>query len=524
MNALTHFFTMPWAERLGWTLVHFLWQGTALAVLFAAVCRLAAQAARARHAMACATLVTMVAAPAVTWFMIGGPAVHTVGATVARTDGAPLVAAGGALGSAPMETLLPWLAMAWVAGAIGFSLRLAGGWLSTARLRSGGARRAPEEWERTLHRLTRKMEIGVPVRLVVSSRVDVPAVLGWLRPVVLVPMGALTGLPAEHVEALLIHELAHIRRNDYLINLLQGVAEALLFYHPAVWWVSRQIRIERELCCDDVAVEASGDVLTYARALAELERCRPSRAAMAMAADGHSLAARIRRLIEPATPSHTMPGAGAAWVLALALLAGLGTAAVVAAQSAPQQSPGGYPAVDRNDIWVDTVRVGDLSRAVRGLGLLASPSAVELKIAETQSREIRAGQRVSIEFQGINGVTVGRVAQVRPGVLNGTVTVDVRVEAGLPGAAAAGHKVDGTIEIAVIPSVLIVGRPVSARENADDTLFRLEPGGNAAVRVQVHYGRGSVNTIEIASGLQPGDKVILNDMPAFKGAERVDLK
>ena len=93
--------------------------------------------------------------------------------------------------------------------------------------------------------------------LLVSALVQVPTVVGWLRPVVLVPVGALGGLPAEHLEALLLHELAHIRRHDYLVNILQSVAEALLFYHPAVWWVSGHIRAERELCCDDVAVSVS---------------------------------------------------------------------------------------------------------------------------------------------------------------------------------------------------------------------------------------------------------------------------
>ena len=95
------------------------------------------------------------------------------------------------------------------------------------------------------------------MRLLVSALVQVPTVVGWLRPVVLVPVGALGGLPAEHLEALLLHELAHIRRHDYLVNMLQSVAEALLFYHPAVWWVSGHIRAERELCCDDVAVSVS---------------------------------------------------------------------------------------------------------------------------------------------------------------------------------------------------------------------------------------------------------------------------
>ena len=100
--------------------------------------------------------------------------------------------------------------------------------------------------------------------------------IGWLRPVILFPASALTGLSAEQLEALLAHELAHIRRYDYLVNLLQTTVETLFFYHPAVWWVSAQVRQEREHCCDDLAVAACGDVLTYARALTALEQLRGS--------------------------------------------------------------------------------------------------------------------------------------------------------------------------------------------------------------------------------------------------------
>jgi len=134
------------------------------------------------------------------------------------------------------------------------------------------------------------------VRLLVSAWAEAPVVIGWIRPVVLVPIGALNGMPAEYVEALLMHELAHVRRKDYLVNLLQSVAEALLFYHPAVWWVSGHIRAEREACCDDIAARESGDVLTYASALAELESQR-SEFRLALAANGASLADRVARLL-----------------------------------------------------------------------------------------------------------------------------------------------------------------------------------------------------------------------------------
>ncbi len=133
------------------------------------------------------------------------------------------------------------------------------------------------------------------MRLLASASATVPFVVGWLRPVVLVPAALLTGLHPAEVEAIFAHELAHIRRHDFLVNLLQNVVETLLFYHPAVWWMSAQIRMEREHCCDDVAAAVCGGALDYARALVALERLRPATGLM-VAASGGSLLERIRRL------------------------------------------------------------------------------------------------------------------------------------------------------------------------------------------------------------------------------------
>jgi len=150
--------------------------------------------------------------------------------------------------------------------------------------------------------------------------VEVPTVIGWLRPVILLPASALTGLSAEQLEALLAHELAHIRRYDYLINLLQTTIETLFFYHPAVWWVSAQVRQEREHCCDDLPVAACGDVLTYARALTALEQLRGSEPQLAVAASGGSLLVRIQRLLRGRAPALYGFESGLAGFIALATI------------------------------------------------------------------------------------------------------------------------------------------------------------------------------------------------------------
>jgi uncharacterized protein (TIGR03435 family) len=221
---------------------------------------------------------------------------------------------------------LSWVVMVWFAGTVVFWIRLTGGWVVAARMRSLLVRRAPTEWQETLVSLGRRIGLSRPVRLLVSALVEVPTVVGWLRPVVLLPVGALSGLPVDHLEALLLHELAHIRRRDALVNMLQSIAEALLFYHPAVWWVSGHIRAERELCCDDVAVAASGDRLTYARALAQLESNRPAHINAAVAVNGGRLSDRIARLLGQARPAvRTGPGLGtlAAAILVAAAAYGL---------------------------------------------------------------------------------------------------------------------------------------------------------------------------------------------------------
>jgi uncharacterized protein (TIGR03435 family) len=320
----------PWMARAGWTLLHFLWQGSLIALLFAVVRAVAGRSltARARYLLACAALAAMTIAPLLTFF-----AADNVGSGVA-------IAARWQPSSSTLERALPWVVVIWLCGAIVFSLRLMGAWRFTKVLRTVAVVSPPPAWQRSLDNVIGRIGVTRPVQLLVSSLAEVPMVIGWLRPVVLMPAGALAGIPLNQVEALLAHELAHIWRNDYVVNILQSIAEAVLFYHPAVWWISGQIRMERELCCDDIAVAASGDVLVYVRALTGLETCRRARLNAALAADGGSLVSRVRRLIaEPRPVVKNLPAAGAAWVLSLLWLAAIGAATVHGAASPVKPLP-----------------------------------------------------------------------------------------------------------------------------------------------------------------------------------------
>jgi hypothetical protein len=315
----------------------------------------------------------------------------------------------------------------------------------------------------------------------------------------------------------LAHELAHVRRHDYLVNVLQGVAESLLFYHPAVWWISKEIRAEREHCCDDLAVAASGDVLVYARALAELESMRPAHFKAALSANDGSLLRRIRRLTNPVA-TQGLAGWGAAWSLGALLLLGIAGVAVTGAQGQSQ------PVVDLRTVWSDTVKQGDMKLEVRGLGRLTSDHTAALKVAETHMQDVRQGEPAIIAFRNRKETVGGKVAMVHPEVANGTMTVDVVMDDALPRGINLQEPVDGIITLGGLTNVVYVGRPVFGQSNSRVMLFKLETGGHSAKKVPVQFGAGSVNLIEVKSGLQPGDKVIISDMSKYDGVSEIALR
>jgi hypothetical protein len=225
---------------------------------------------------------------------------------------------------------MSYAVFAWFAGVYMFTLRTLGGWMLIMRLRRQRAEPVAGDLLETCLALQRRLGVSRAVRYVCSKAAETPAVLGWLKPVVVLPLSALAGLSAWQVEAIVAHELAHIKRWDILVNGLQIVAETLLFYHPAVWWVNRLIRNERENCCDDVAVEACGNAREYARALALLEESR-STSVWALAATGGVLSSRIGRLLGLRGATRSMSAAG------LAALGGLCAAGLLMAGTTAAQ-------------------------------------------------------------------------------------------------------------------------------------------------------------------------------------------
>jgi beta-lactamase regulating signal transducer with metallopeptidase domain len=396
--AMSHAATV---EALGWTLLHFVWQGTAIALALSAFLFAARRTApQVRYLAGLSALCLMCAAAVSTliWHLdapasgeaqpsalargnvgIGLADSDRVQALPTRTDSVQMNGAAhdsahrlaghspprvnvlsslqspaisvGYLKSLPQaaagwgQRLEPWLPSIvglWALGVALFSVRLLSGWQAVSGLRATAGAIPDAAWLARFSRLKERLGISQSVQLACSTSAVVPMVIGALEPLVLLPAALFTGLSTEQVEAIIAHELVHIRRHDYLVNLLQNVVETLFFYHPAVAWVSGRIRVEREHCCDDAALVACGGVLDYARALAALAELRRV-PALGVAATGGSVADRIRRLGgASADPSRKAPTPLATLLLLLAALGSL--AAITADAWARQKSAAGSPA------------------------------------------------------------------------------------------------------------------------------------------------------------------------------------
>jgi beta-lactamase regulating signal transducer with metallopeptidase domain len=301
-----------WVDAIGWMLLHSLWQAAVVAIALDVVLRFLRQApARARYLAACLAMTLIVALPAAS--LRRPEMIPSVEPTARVVD--PEEPVRGFVFPEIVETratrppglsfvgrlrpMLPTIVGLWMVGTGVFSLRLLGGWILARRWVRRDARPLAGPWIDRLGRLKERMRVARAVRLLESARIEVPMVVGWLRPAILVPVAALSGLSVDELEAILAHELAHIRRHDYLVNMLQCIVETLVFYHPATWWISRVIRREREHCCDDMAVAACRDRLTYARALAAMEGLRAPAFSLSPAANGGILLARVRRILNP---------------------------------------------------------------------------------------------------------------------------------------------------------------------------------------------------------------------------------
>ncbi len=328
----------PWIHVVAWTLIHFVWQGALLAIAAAGVLRLCRhRSATTRYAVACVALTAMLLSPAITAGVLSSAVSDVAAVALPQPVSSPSIvptASGNGVNDSivsirtdwtRVDALLPFVVFGWLGGVVVLLVRMAGGLWRVRRLQVRSLAAPASRWQTAGERLASRLGLGRAVHVVESTRVDTPTAVGWLRPVVLLPIAALANLTPAQVDAILVHELTHIRRHDYVVNVLQTFAETLLFYHPGVWWVSGRIRAEREHCCDDVAVAMCGDAVVYAAALAELEAWRSGETSLALAGTGGSLIDRVRRLLR--VPSGHEPrsfGLVMTFGLTLALAFGVG--------------------------------------------------------------------------------------------------------------------------------------------------------------------------------------------------------
>ncbi len=276
----------PFISALGWALVHSLWQIGLIALLWRASIFLARKASSVlRYNL---SLLALLAIPAIFLFTflrqyhIYSGASRVV--SVEYEGYAWPVTAGGSgfylLDKSPppfleqVEAYLPWIFWIYLAGVVLFSFHAM---LSYSRFRAMQFRHAsalPLEWKKRYHRLVKQTGIKKFPRIFRTPKTDVPMVIGFFKPVILLPLAMLTALSPEQVESILLHELYHIRRKDHFVNFLQNILEILFFYHPAAWWISRQLRNEREICVDEWVVTQTNQPMAYVRALVSLEEKR----------------------------------------------------------------------------------------------------------------------------------------------------------------------------------------------------------------------------------------------------------
>ncbi len=443
-------FAAPIIDRVGWMLIHSVWQFTAIAALAVLVERLLArQAAAWRYAIGCGALTAMVAAAMLT--MCATPPAHTanrsspsatpnitaapaaIPADLARVGDLERPALPPATNTAeeppasatpprPAELgsttlvqqistrLAPWLpaiVVGWLCGASLLALRPLIGLYAVRRLRRVGRTAVAAPILNIVAQLSRQLGIRRSIEVAQTILLDVPAVVGNWRPLLLLPASALTGLAPRELEAIIAHELAHIRRLDYLVNFLQTLVETLFFYHPAVWWISHRVRQERENCCDDLALAICRDRTAYAQALVALEGLRGATPQLAVAANGGPLLQRIRRLLSAHEPQAAWSLGGWLGCACTALFLGVGVWVVATAEGAAQDQWGDpVNGLACRIVPVDTTLPDgdiDLERAVTKFAQLDDLTfAVELKNVSDRTISL-AGVRYGDTFPGAKG-------------------------------------------------------------------------------------------------------------------------
>jgi beta-lactamase regulating signal transducer with metallopeptidase domain len=311
---------------LGWTLLHFCWQGTVVAAIFALADMITLRSSsRVRYAIALGALGLMPLAVLTTFANeMKTLAQAGTGEAFRQTTQTPISSAlqlsltgqssrelapmvrnpevwltSHTQSLLPWQSILPWIDAIWMLGILLFAVRAAGGWWQLEQLRRTARGVVPAHVMESLFRVRDRLNVGRRIMLRVSDRVISPMVMGVWQATVILPGSAILHLSTEELEAVLAHELGHVRRWDYACNLMQTGLETLLFFHPAVWWLSRIVRDRREVCCDEIAVRSCSNPVVYAQTLLRLEeqKTRGLELAVAFKGSSGSLLGRVEKVL-----------------------------------------------------------------------------------------------------------------------------------------------------------------------------------------------------------------------------------
>lgn len=319
MNFFTNLLSEQMINALGWNLLHIIWQGFLLAIVLAVVLLIFRKsAARLRYALSYLSLILFVGFSLYN-FSYNLNNTHTdssskiikysdtpqeVSQDRAKETGATLFSTNNFQRRLKkvidgIDRYFPIMVNLWLIGIIIFALKFIFGALHVKQLRNAHQQNISEKWMNRFHSIENKLGVNRPIRYLESKLIHIPLVIGYFKPVVLVPVEMLTGMPAKQIEAVIAHEIAHIQRHDYLMNIIQTLIETMFFFHPAVWYISSQIRKERENCCDDMAVAVCNESITYVKALVSIQELTTEKHYTAVAFSGNKkhLLNRIKRII-----------------------------------------------------------------------------------------------------------------------------------------------------------------------------------------------------------------------------------
>jgi bla regulator protein BlaR1 len=302
-------------EALGWTLLNSVWQGLLLWMVVILALRLIPnKLSKTRYAVAVGSIIVFLLSNVVTFSFL-----NTDRDEIVLIENQTTIShfANQQISSANIDVpiiqrtlnevsqLMPYVIICWIFGSILFMLRIASGWWYINRLKTTAT--VLEEWSDQLTDIAKQLDIQRLVRVAESNNIGTPMVIGFFKPMILFPTGLMSGLSTDQIESILIHELAHIRRHDYLVNLIQSIVESFYFFNPFVWMISNIIRREREYCCDDAVVTVRGSSLAYVKALSQLEEMRLSSPMLAVgfAENKNQLLNRIKRIMEKSTKNYS---------------------------------------------------------------------------------------------------------------------------------------------------------------------------------------------------------------------------